>query len=69
MNKHSYLLGCPCKRCVKELARRTAQATASGPPRNSRRRSRPRPDQVTARFIPDSDPLDQGDNLGESPDY
>lgn len=70
MSKHPYQVTCSCKRCVREAARRGRQAVASAlksykAPKNARRRSRA-DSPATARYI---DPLDQGDNLGESPDY
>lgn len=51
---------CQCARCIRERARRSAQRGGVVAP------TRKRVAKQKPRYI---DPLDQGDNLGESPDY
>jgi hypothetical protein len=59
---HPYNGHCVCLRCIKERARCTAQSVSDS--RNVKSKH-----IRTQRWTPEPDPLDQGDNLGESPDY
>jgi hypothetical protein len=58
---HHYNVNCVCSRCIKERARRTAQSV------NDPRNVKPTRTRIQ-RWKPATDPIDQGDNLGESPD-
>ena len=76
--KHSYVVGCECKRCIRECARRMRQATAesvkhpkvdtAAAKKHARwereRRCERRPVWGSAEWAET-----RGDDLGESPDY
>lgn len=58
MSKHAYIAGCDCMRCVREALRRAAQSAISAPKLRTPKRA------ALKRAARYTDPLDQGDNLG-----
>lgn len=73
--KHAYKVGCECKRCLREAARRAAQSYAGGS-REALARARallrrPARGKGSRRPVPGSAEWAEtrGDDLGDSPDY
>lgn len=72
--RHSYTVGCDCRRCVRELERRNRQANADPrrilTARRNWNKGRVR-EKVASREEQHASYLDSGhnDDLGESPDY